>query len=352
MSAGGQADANSSVGFGMIGSGGMARVHAEAIRSGATGTRLVAVSGGTRAGGFGGDYGIPVESSNEALLARPDVAAVVIATPHTTHLALVEAAAAAGKHVFLEKPMGLNVADCDRMIAACRAAGVRLMVAHITRFMEATRIAKGLVDDGSIGELRMIAAHRILDGYPNEGWPLDPREGSAFLDWGSHGADVIRWFAGRDPIRAFATFATYRRTPPANLSGMIQFQFPDDVMSHTWMSYEVPADSWIQRAHYVFTGSEGLVDLNAYGRVELVRGKEAREVYSQPDLEPSSRGGVSFNPYFRDAFGRQIQEFADAIRDGRAPSVTGEDGRAAVEMVEAAERSAAIGEAVRLPLRS
>jgi predicted dehydrogenase len=334
----------------MIGSGGMARVHAEAIRSGATGTRLVAVSGGKRAGAFGSDYAIPVESSNDALLARRDIDAVVIATPHTTHLSLVEAAAAAGKHVFLEKPMGLTVADCDRMIEACRAAGVRLMVAHITRFMEATRIARGLVDDGSIGELRMISVHRILDGYPNEGWPLDPREGSAFLDWGSHGSDVIRWFAGSDPILAFATFATYRHAPPANLSGMVQFLFPDDVMSHTWMSYEVPADSWIQRAHYVFTGSQGLVDLNAYGRVELIRGTAAREVYSQPDLDPSSRGGVSFNPYFRDAFGRQIQDFADAIRDGHEPSVTGADGRAAIEMVQAAELSAATGQAVRMPL--
>ncbi|MEO6206585.1 MAG: Gfo/Idh/MocA family oxidoreductase [Candidatus Limnocylindrales bacterium] len=350
MSAASHRDLGSSIGFGMIGSGGMARIHAEAIRSGATGTRLVAVSGGKRAGPFGSDYDIPAERDNDALLARSDVDAVVIATPHTTHLSLVEAAAAAGKHVFLEKPMGLTVADCDRMIGACRAAGVRLTVAHITRYTEATRVAHELVQGGSIGALRMISVHRILDGYPNAGWPLDPREGSAFLDWGSHGSDIIRWFAGRDPILAFATFATYRHAPPAHLSGMIQFLFPDDVMSQTWMSYEVPADSWIQRARYVFTGSQGLVDLNAYGRVELIRGTDAREVYRQPDLDASSRAGVSLNPYFRDAFGRQIQDFADAIRDGREPSVTGADGRAAIEMVEAAERSAETGQAVRMPL--
>ena len=217
----------------------------------------------------------------------------MIATPHTSHLPLVRQAAAAGKHVFLEKPMGLDVAECDAMIEACRAAGVRLMVAHITRFLEATRVAKALVDDGAIGTLRMISVHRILNGYPNEGWTLDPREGSAWLDWGSHGCDVIRWFAGRDPEIAFAQFTSYRRTPPAGLSGMVQFVFPDDVMSQTWMSYEVPADSWIQRARYVFTGSDGVVDLNAYGRVEVVRGKEVREAYVQPDLEASSVTGPS-----------------------------------------------------------
>src|SRR5439155_17667615 len=106
---------------------------------------------------------------------------------------------------------------------------VRLMVAHVTRFLPATLVARRLVDEGEIGDVRMIAAFRILDGYPNEGWPLDPAEGSAYLDWGSHGCDVIRWFAGREPEVAFARFTTYRRTPPANLSGMVVFGFPDDV---------------------------------------------------------------------------------------------------------------------------
>ena len=133
---------------------------------------------------------------------------------------------------------------------------------------------------------------------------------------------------------------------------MAQFVFPGDVMSQLWQSYEVPADSWIQRAHYVFTGSEGLVDLNAYGRVELVRGRTVREAYVQPDLEASSREGVRPNDYFREGFAAQMGEFVAAIAGGREASVSGQDGRAAIEMVEAAERSAASGEAVRMPLRA
>jgi predicted dehydrogenase len=336
--------------FGMIGSGGMARVHAEAIAKGARDTALVAVAGGTRAPGLAGDYGVPVEASVESLLARSDVDAVVIATPHTSHVPLTQAAAAAGKHVFLEKPMALDVAECDAIVEACRAANVRLMVAHITRFLEATRVARDLVGSGAIGDLRMISVHRILYGYPNEGWTLDPREGSAWLDWGSHGCDIVRWFAARDPELAFAQFASYRGGMPTGLSGMVQFTFPDDVMSQIWMSYEVPATPWIQRARYTFTGSEGLVDLNAYGRVEVIRGPEVKEAYIQPDVARSSVEGVSFNAYFRDGFARQIEEFARAVESGRAPSVSGVEGRAAIEMVEAAERSGASGQAVRLPL--
>jgi predicted dehydrogenase len=349
-------EARVSVGIGMIGSGGMARVHAQAAADlGPERTRLVAVAGGTRAPGLAADFGADADPTVDALLARADVDAVLIATPHTTHLELVRAAAAAGKHILLEKPMALDVAECDAMIEACRAAkggaGVRLMVAHITRFLPATTVARKLAEDGAIGDLRMISVHRILEGYPNSGWTLDPAEGTAWLDWGSHGCDVVRWFAGSEPVRAFGQFTSYRHTPPNGLSGMVQFVFPDDVMSQLWMSYEVPADSWIQRARYVFTGSTGLIDLNAYGHVEVINGRQSRIAYDQPDLERSSREGVRPNDYFREGFAAQLGEFVAAVAEGREPSVSGTDARAAVEMVQAAEQSAASGTAVVLPLR-
>jgi predicted dehydrogenase len=339
------------VGIGMIGSGGMARVHAQAVADvGSGAARLVAVAGGTRAPGLAGDFGAVALPSVASLLDRSDIDAVVIATPHTTHLQLVRDAAAAGKHILLEKPMALDVAECSAMISACAAADVRLMVAHITRFLPATGVAKELIAGGAIGDQRMISVHRILDGYPNSGWTLDPAEGTAWLDWGSHGCDVVRWFAGREPRLAFGQFTSYRRTPPNGLSGMVQFVFPDDVMSQLWMSYEVPADSWIQRARYVFTGSTGLVDLNAYGRVEVIHGRTSSVEYEQPDLERSSREGVRPNDYFREGFAAQLREFLGAIEGRREPSVSGADARAAVEMVQAAERSAASGTAVALPL--
>jgi len=336
------------VGIGMIGSGGMARVHAQAVADVGAEARLVAVGGGTRAAALAADFGAAAQPTGESVLERADVDGVVIATPHTTHLGLVRAAAAAGKHILLEKPMALDVAECDAMIEACAAAGVRLMVAHITRFLPATAVAKRVIADGAIGDLRMISVHRILDGYPNFGWTLDPAEGTAWLDWGSHGCDVVRWFAGREPLRAFGQFTSYRRTPPNGLSGMVQFVFPDDVMSQLWMSYEVPADAWIQRARYVFTGSSGVVDLNAYGRVEVINGRTTRIAYEQPDLELSSREGVRPNDYFREGFAAQIREFLGSVREDREPSVSGADARAAVAMVKAAEASAATGTAVDL----
>lgn len=336
------------VGIGLIGAGFMSGIHARAIED-ATGARLVAVAGGSRAPALAAEHGVPHVDSVEALLNRADVDAVAIATPHTSHVPLTQAAAAAGKHVFIEKPMALDVAECTAMIDACRTAGVRLMVAHITRFLEAVRVAHDLVAGGELGDVRMLQAWRLVAGYPNAGWPLDPREGSAFLDWGSHGCDVLRWFAGASPELAFGHFTTYRDGPPAGLSGMATFVFPGDAVGHVWQSYEMPGAAVGSRARYVIVGASGVVDIQAYGQVTLGRDAGSEIVFQQPLYAGPTYLMDPLHPYFRDAFRRQIEEFVTAVRDGRDPSVSGEDGRAAVEMVQAVERASATGQAVRLP---
>ena len=111
------------LGIGLLGSGYMGMTYAECIARFNSRTRLAAVSGGTRAPGLAEKYGVAFEPTYEGLLARPDVQAVLIATPHSVHRAQVEAAAAAGKHVLVEKPMATSVADCTAMIEACRQAG-------------------------------------------------------------------------------------------------------------------------------------------------------------------------------------------------------------------------------------
>ena len=126
--------------IGVIGTGLMGGIHARAAQD-APGAELVAVAGGGRAAGLGSRLGVPAETSPDALLDRPEIDAVVIATPHTSHLPLVRAAAATGRHVLLEKPMGVSLPDCDAMTAACAEAGVTFMVAHISRFLPAVREA-------------------------------------------------------------------------------------------------------------------------------------------------------------------------------------------------------------------
>ncbi len=222
------------------------------------------------------------------------------------------------------------------MIEACRTAtggaGVRLMVAHITRFLPATVVAKRLVDDGEIGDLRMISVHRLLDGYPNSGWTLDRREGTAWLDWGSHGCDVVRWFAGRDPVLAFGQFTSYRRTPPERPQRHGPVRLP--VRRHGTALAELRGPGRLLdpagavRVHRV----AGLVDLNAYGRVES-SSRAATVARCTSSRTWSCRHARAFGRTTTSAKGfvDQIGEFLAAMAEGREPSVSGSDARAAVD---------------------
>lgn len=372
-----------SVGFGIVGSGLMAGVYANALSDDTRNTRFVGVAVGSRAPALAAKYGVEHIGSFEDMLARPDIDAVVLATPHSAHLPETLAAAAAGKHIFLEKPMALNKAECRAMIEAARAAGVVLTVGQVTRRMEAPRIAKQMIDAGEIGDVRMIQVWRGIDGglarSLGEGsWALDPHEGGPFLDWGSHGCDVVRWYAGGEPTLAFGVSKGFDSETPLDETTMAQLVFDNGVFAHIWMTYELPHAVLGTRARYLLVGSRAILDLHAYGQLRMSTGPEGgrseatwgvpttptvsgaasalataagwRTVYQSDDWVDPDAGWGYPSPYMRQAFARQVQDFTDSIISGRTPEVTGEDGLRAVEMVTAVQRSAATGQAVRLPL--
>jgi len=343
-----------SVGFGIVGSGLMAGVYANALADDTTNTRFVGVTVGTRAPGLAEKYGVEHLATFEAMLARPDIDAVVIATPHSAHLPETLAAARAGKHIFLEKPMALNAAECRQMIDATTAAGVRITVGQVTRRMEAPRVARRMIDNGEIGDVRMIETWRGQSGglpFPEGAWANDPKEGGPFLDWGSHGCDITRWYAGADAVVAFGQFAKYDPRETVNPSAMVQFTFANGVMGHVWMTYELPHASLGTRARYVVIGSKAILDIAAYGQVKRSREDGGWDVvYQSDDFHGPDAGWGYPSPYMRQGFARQVQDLTNAIANGTPMEVSAEDGLKAVEMVEAATRSAETGESVRMPL--
>jgi predicted dehydrogenase len=337
------------VGFGIIGSGTMASFHARAIGD-APGARLVAIAGGSRARDLASEYGVQAATDVASLLRRNDIQAVVIATPHSTHRALVEEAAAAGKHILLEKPMALTVADCDAMIVACRQSGVAMSLAKTTRWLQATQIARQIVLGGEIGEIRMIHVHRLINdvGYPTSGWTIAPGEGDAFLDWGSHGCDIVRWFARSEPAVVFGRFQSFGPPVKPDLSGMITIGFANGVMSQFWASYEMPNPWRNERAHYEFVGSRGIVDLHAYGQLDILDDAGRRTVFRAPGFNGADTGNDMSVPYWRTAFAAQVSDLVNAIRTDTSPAITGVDGRMAVVMAQAARESSLSGQAVAL----
>jgi myo-inositol 2-dehydrogenase/D-chiro-inositol 1-dehydrogenase len=335
------------IGVGVLGSGYMGRTYAFALAELIRGARLVAVAGGSRAPQLAADYHAELEATLESLIARRDVDVVVIATPHSTHLPLALTAAAAGKHIYLEKPMALTVGDCDRMIAAAARAGVLLSVNKITRHRGAGQTTRRLIDEGAIGDVRMIRGTYLIPGWdvPLDSWHSDPREGTPWLDWGAHGCDVVRWLSGSEAVRAYASFQSYQDAPPPRQSGMVEFVMANGVIAQLWMSYEVPVDGVAELGRYLIVGSRAVIDFNAYGDVRIDRG-DGRGWVTEWETPPFQYLAEPYTVNRVKGFADQLQDFLDAIEQGREPAVTGADGRAAIAMVQAAERSSETGQVV------
>src|SRR5215470_17531027 len=134
------------IGIGIIGSGYMARTFAECLAKYTRGGRLRAIAGGSRASTTAAEFGVEAVATVDALVARGDVDVAIVTSPHANHRDHVLAAARAGKHVFLEKPMEVSVARCDEMLRACREAGITLGMAQVQRWRGSPRRGKEIID--------------------------------------------------------------------------------------------------------------------------------------------------------------------------------------------------------------
>src|SRR5216683_2884289 len=167
---------------------------------------LYFVRGHTRTRATAEDFcraqGVPLADSYEELLANPDIDAVVLATPHSLHESQIVAAAAAGKHIHVEKPITLERASADRAVAAARKAGVVLAVGYCRRFHPSVVEIRTRLKDGRLGAVvSMVAQHTTSTGQfiPPDNWRAAPAEapGGALTAVGVHSLDHMIEFGGR-----------------------------------------------------------------------------------------------------------------------------------------------------------
>lgn len=337
------------IGFGILGSGNMARVYADALATQVTGGRLVAVALGSRASALAAEHGASAEATAEALLRRPDVAVVIVTTPHSTHRDLAVAAARGGRHVYLEKPMARTVAECDEILAAAREAGVTVTVAKQTRHMQTATRAKELIDEGAIGEVRIIRAMSPFSDYgmPAGHWLTRPEEGDAFLDWGAHACDAFRWYTGSEAVRVYADYANFGQIDALWPTALVQMRMASGAICQAFLSYEVPEPGLGSASNnqYLIIGSRGIIEWD----LDTCRLARAGRWETVLDLESWTKPWQPRHPRRIGNTARQVSAFIAALRSGEAPPVTGVDGRAAIALTEAASRCAATGEAVHLP---
>jgi len=177
---------------------------------------------------FETDFHAPAYADVDALVRDASVEAVYIASPHALHAEHTLAAARQGKHVLVEKPMALSLADCDAMIAACRAARVCLLVGHSHSFDAPYRLARRLIDSGSVGAVRMIHALNYTDFLyrPRRPDELDARAGGGVVfNQAAHQVDVVRLLAGSrvEKIRAITGAWDARRPVEGAYALLMEF---------------------------------------------------------------------------------------------------------------------------------
>jgi predicted dehydrogenase len=334
----------------------MAGTYAEALKTYVNGGRLAAITGGSRAPALAAEYSVDCHPTLESLAARPDVDAIVLATPADTHLRDTRIAAAARKHVLVEKPMAGSVAACDEMIAACEDANVRLAVVKTERYRKLTLRAKELVDEGRIGPVWMLSTMSMIPEpvgralHRSRPWFSHQDGGGLFMGMASHNADMLRWMSGRNAEKVFAQVNTFSDLPEPAQTVMAQIAFGGGIMAQMWISSEMPPPGLPStEVRFQVVGGRGILDFENFEFLRLGAG-DKWETIMTPErfnyfLEPKSPARME--PHIG-----VIQEFVTSIAEARLPAVTGADGRAAVEICEACLLSARSGKAIDLPLRS
>lgn len=328
------------LGIGIIGAGFMGRTFAEAFSKYVTGARLVAVAGGSRAPGLAADYGVAVERAVADLVARPDIDAVVIATPHSVHAEQGVLAARHGKHVLMDKPLATSLVGCDAVIDACRTAGVALMVGQSQRFRQVNRMAKEIIDR-DIGRVLMVRESILnaggLGAVPP--WQSEPENLGTLFGYGVHNTDRLLWLTGQRPVSVAALAGSFQPGARVETSSMLLVSFDGGAMAQLWSSWDLPGPGLPGhgfRAQVI--GEKGMLDIDGYGELRASRDGSAWEtLFIQPPVDWRNE---KFAPVRMESYGLQSQAFVDAVRTGSRPAVTGEEGRAAVQLALAAYRAA------------
>lgn len=339
--------------IGIIGAGFIADTHAAAIHA-IAGAQAVAVASHdlAKAQAFARSHAIPhADGDYHDLLARPDVDAVVVAVPNYLHAPVVEAAAAAGKHVLCEKPLCLTLDEGRRMAGACREHGVQLVYAEVLPYVPKYVRAQELAASGALGKVFFVRHGEEHPG-PHSDWFYDPVRagGGVLLDMACHSIEFARWVLGKPATRSVtATLATFRhghRTACDDHS-ICTIEFADGSLALCENSWAKPGGVDDKCEIYGTTGNT---------RADVGLGNSlltySEGGYDYAMEKAGTTQGWSFTMWdelWNYGYPQQIRHFADVANGRCAPCETVEDGLEVLRIICAAYQSAAEGRRITWP---
>jgi predicted dehydrogenase len=276
------------------------------------------------------------------VLRDPGVHAVVVATPSAFHAEIVIAAARAGKHVLCEKPMAMDVAQCDAMLAAVEDAGVKLQVGFMRRYDAGFVAAKQRVEAGEIGRVVLIKSLTHGPSQPKD-WMYDLRKSNGPLsEVNSHDIDTLRWFSGSEFDEVYAIGGNYR-CPEARPSHP---DFYDNVILSARMANGM--QGFLSGAQGVRYGYDARCEILGEHGLIMVGRLAADSVVVHTGARSSTAVVTSWMDLFQEAYRAEDEDFVRCIVEDRQPRAGGQDGKAAVMVVNAGNRSIVERRPVRL----
>lgn len=328
------------VGVGMIGAGFIAAYHLDGLRAaGGAGVRVIAGRTPEKTAALAARHGIPAVTPDwREVLARDDVDAVVITTPDGTHPEIAVAAAAAGKHILLQKPMARTAAECRRIIAAVAAARVHLSVSFMHRHFEEVVAARQLLAEGAIGVPYAMRMRNATPGADWGAWFYSRAQvgGGVVMQLGVHGIDLLRHLFG--DITALSAHTALMRTERVLADGSVVhpdnedhaaaiYRFASGAMATHEMSMSELAGC--DRFALEIYGERGTIWLRSLRGALAVHAPAhcgSRE-WVTPALPASAPGE------------RQHRAFLDMVRGRAAPDGSAADALAGIRVAEAIYRS-------------
>jgi predicted dehydrogenase len=372
---------------GLVGSKFISTIHAEALkRVPAAELEAVLSPSGSNAKDFAAKHGVKAAFKDLDRFLAGDAELIVLGCPNDLHCEITEKAAKAGKHVVCEKPLCTSLEEADRMIAACRKAGVKLMYAEELCFTPKYVRLKRLVDEGALGPLYMVKQCEKHDG-PHSAWFWDVSRsgGGVTLDMGCHAFEFFRWMlgapaGGRGKAKPVETQKQSHEAPLADVihvkkAKAVSVYADMDTFVHqektkgedhavVLVRFETADGEALGVAEESWAKKGGMDDTcEVYGAAgvayaDLLQGNSILAYsdtgYSYAVEKAGTTRGWSFCSWeelWNYGFPQEFAHFVDCVANDRTPLETGEDGKAVLEIILAAYQSAGEGRKVTLPAR-
>ena len=308
------------------------------------------------------DFGIPCGADLETFLARDDVDAVMVSTPHYLHVPLGVEAAKAGKHVIVEKPMATTLEDADALIDACKANGVLLSSKESgVHYQPQTQRARELIADGVIGDvmaLQITGASNKPNSYWTGGytnrvkttWRMSKEQSGGGILVMNYIYDVyrMRYVTGLEVKRIFAEYDTFNTDVEVEDVITVSLRFENGAIGTIQAGSAIPG---AKRSGVRGTETSGNRIQGTKGQI-VFAGKRLL-VFTDRDVDGLTKGDwteLTFEDVKGDSYVTYFDRFAEAVFEGRQPDVPGEEGRKTLEVLVGAYQSGQMNQPVNLPL--